>query len=424
MELLEGESLREVILRRAPTTRQVLSWALQAAQGLSAAHAKGIVHRDIKPENLFLTLDGRIKILDFGLAKLTARTPVDRDAATESGLSVPGVIVGTVAYMSPEQIEAGGLDPRSDVFSLGDRPVRASCPRASVPPSDGSGDADGDRQRDASRSVSAPAGDPARHRPDRPALPREAAGRALPVRAGARGRARGRSRRRELGGGAARRRGEEPVPGPLVLHRGGREPLLRPRGGGQDTLEKAARAEAPRRHRTLGRGQDVVRACGRDPRAAGGLGARSWRRRGMHRSAASRARWGRSSRAIPRRSADSRTSRTATRPSSCSRAGGSPTRTLFSSSTSSRSCSRSTAGDAGALRGSPREARERGQRPRASLAARRLPDALPRLRGSRARLRSAHAARPDDSRGRCGGRSSSRPRSAGTASRTTRSWTR
>ena len=106
MELLEGESLREVILRRTPTTRQVLSWALQAAQGLSAAHAKGIVHRDIKPENLFLTSDGRIKILDFGLAKLTARTPVDRDAATESGLSVPGVIVGTVAYMSPEQIEA------------------------------------------------------------------------------------------------------------------------------------------------------------------------------------------------------------------------------------------------------------------------------------------------------------------------------
>src|SRR5512135_2886630 len=119
MELLEGESLREVILRRTPTTRQVLSWGLQTAQGLSAAHAKGIVHRDIKPENLFLTSDGRIKILDFGLAKLTARTPVDRDAATESGLSVPGVIVGTVAYMSPEQIAAEGLDARSDVFSLG-----------------------------------------------------------------------------------------------------------------------------------------------------------------------------------------------------------------------------------------------------------------------------------------------------------------
>jgi len=119
MELLEGESLREVILRRAPGARQVLSWALQAAQGLAAAHQKGIVHRDIKPENLFLTTDGRLKILDFGLAKLVARTPAETEAATASGLSVPGVIVGTIAYMSPEQIAAEGVDPRSDVFSLG-----------------------------------------------------------------------------------------------------------------------------------------------------------------------------------------------------------------------------------------------------------------------------------------------------------------
>jgi WD40 repeat protein/predicted Ser/Thr protein kinase len=119
MELLEGESLREVILHRTPTVRQVMSWAFQAAQGLSAAHAKGIVHRDIKPENLFLTSDGRIKILDFGLAKLTARTAAETGAATASGPSTPGVIVGTVAYMSPEQIAAEGLDPRSDVFSLG-----------------------------------------------------------------------------------------------------------------------------------------------------------------------------------------------------------------------------------------------------------------------------------------------------------------
>ncbi len=119
MELLEGESLREVILRRTPTTRQILSWALQAAQGLAAAHQKGIVHRDIKPENLFLTTDGRIKILDFGLAKLVARTPAETEAATASGASTPGMIVGTVAYMSPEQIAAEGVDPRSDVFSLG-----------------------------------------------------------------------------------------------------------------------------------------------------------------------------------------------------------------------------------------------------------------------------------------------------------------
>src|SRR5512135_1141603 len=121
MELLEGESLREVILRRTPTTRQVLSWVLQAAQGLAAAHQKGIVHRDIKPENLFLTSDGRIKILDFGLAKLTrveSQSSETQDS-TAAGGTQPGVVLGTVAYMSPEQVRAEGMDHRSDIFSLG-----------------------------------------------------------------------------------------------------------------------------------------------------------------------------------------------------------------------------------------------------------------------------------------------------------------
>ena len=118
-ELLEGETLREVLLRRAPTTRQVISWAVQAAHGLSAAHQKGIVHRDVKPENLFLTTDGRLKILDFGLAKLVSRTAAETEAATASGPSQAGVIVGTVAYMSPEQVAAEGVDHRSDIFSLG-----------------------------------------------------------------------------------------------------------------------------------------------------------------------------------------------------------------------------------------------------------------------------------------------------------------
>ncbi len=272
MELLEGESLREVILRRTPTTRQVLSWALQAAQGLAAAHAKGIVHRDVKPENLFLTSDGRIKILDFGLAKLTARTPVDRDAATESGLSVPGVIVGTVAYMSPEQVEAEGLDPRSDVFSLGvvlyellarEHPFRRPTVPATLtaivnetPP---------DR-------IAAPAADPARHRPDRPPVPREAAGRPLPVRAGTRGRARGASGGRQLGGGAAGRRGEEPVSGPLVLHRGGRGAILRPRGRGHGAVAEAPRSAASRRDRPFRCGQDVSRSRGRRRGPAGRMG--------------------------------------------------------------------------------------------------------------------------------------------------------
>ena len=89
-ELLEGETLREVLLRRAPTTRQVLSWVVQAAEGLSAAHEKGIVHRDIKPENLFLTTDGRLKILDFGLAKLVSRPSTDTETVTVSGRARPG----------------------------------------------------------------------------------------------------------------------------------------------------------------------------------------------------------------------------------------------------------------------------------------------------------------------------------------------
>jgi WD40 repeat protein/tRNA A-37 threonylcarbamoyl transferase component Bud32 len=120
-ELLEGETLRELLLRRAPTTRQVLSWAVQAAQGLSAAHQKGIVHRDIKPENLFLTTDGRLKILDFGLAKLMqpAIPSVSlTDASTAAPATDVGVILGTVAYMSPEQVAAEGVDHRSDIFSL------------------------------------------------------------------------------------------------------------------------------------------------------------------------------------------------------------------------------------------------------------------------------------------------------------------
>ncbi len=120
-ELLEGETLREVLLRRTPTTRQVVAWGMQAAQGLSAAHRKGIVHRDVKPENLFLTSDGRIKILDFGLAKLTQvdeKSP-QTQASTAAGGTEPGVVLGTVAYMSPEQVRAEGVDHRSDIFSLG-----------------------------------------------------------------------------------------------------------------------------------------------------------------------------------------------------------------------------------------------------------------------------------------------------------------
>jgi WD40 repeat protein len=117
-ELLEGETLREVLSRRTPTQRQVLSWAVQTAQGLAAAHRKGIVHRDVKPENLFLTTEGRVKILDFGLAKLTS-LGVDSEEVTASSPSRPGMLMGTVAYMSPEQVQARPVDARSDLFSFG-----------------------------------------------------------------------------------------------------------------------------------------------------------------------------------------------------------------------------------------------------------------------------------------------------------------
>ena len=117
-ELLEGETLREVLTRRSPTQRQVLGWAVQIAQGLAAAHRKGIVHRDLKPENLFLTTEGRMKILDFGLAKLTA-VGVDSEEMTASSPTKPGMLMGTVAYMSPEQVQARPVDARSDLFSFG-----------------------------------------------------------------------------------------------------------------------------------------------------------------------------------------------------------------------------------------------------------------------------------------------------------------
>jgi WD40 repeat protein len=118
-ELLEGENFRELVSRRTPTVRQVLGYAVQAARGLEAAHAKGIVHRDLKPENLFLTTDGRVKILDFGLAKLVRREEVKTDAPTPSQSAVSGQLVGTVAYMSPEQARGHPVDARSDVFSFG-----------------------------------------------------------------------------------------------------------------------------------------------------------------------------------------------------------------------------------------------------------------------------------------------------------------
>jgi serine/threonine protein kinase/Tol biopolymer transport system component len=120
-ELLEGETLRKRIAGLSLGQRRALDYALQISNGLAAAHEKGIVHRDLKPDNIFITNDGRVKILDFGLAKLTQRDTeqAQTDIPTRRVDTAPGVIMGTVGYMSPEQLKGHTVDQRSDVFSFG-----------------------------------------------------------------------------------------------------------------------------------------------------------------------------------------------------------------------------------------------------------------------------------------------------------------
>src|SRR6202521_1790772 len=120
-ELLEGETLRNRLLSGPLPVRKAIDYAVQIAKGLAAAHEKGSVHRDLKPENLFLTKDGRVKILDFGLAKLKPETGEDgkTDMKTVSGGTEPGVVLGTMGYMSPEQVRGRAADKRSDLFAFG-----------------------------------------------------------------------------------------------------------------------------------------------------------------------------------------------------------------------------------------------------------------------------------------------------------------
>jgi dipeptidyl aminopeptidase/acylaminoacyl peptidase len=120
-ELLEGETLRSRLGPGAISPRKALDYSIQLARGLAAAHEKGIVHRDLKPENVFLTKDGRVKILDFGLAKLKVEKADggQTDMRTISGATEPGVVLGTMGYMSPEQVRGKAADRRSDIFSFG-----------------------------------------------------------------------------------------------------------------------------------------------------------------------------------------------------------------------------------------------------------------------------------------------------------------
>jgi eukaryotic-like serine/threonine-protein kinase len=126
-ELLEGETLRERLAparqgREPLPVRKAIESAVQIAHGLAAAHDKGILHRDLKPDNIFVTTDGRVKILDFGLAKLTQSEAAFAEVSalpTTPPLTHPGVVLGTVGYMSPEQVRGLAADPRSDLFALG-----------------------------------------------------------------------------------------------------------------------------------------------------------------------------------------------------------------------------------------------------------------------------------------------------------------
>ena len=121
-ELLEGETLRDGLASGALSPRKAREYAVQIALGLAAAHEKGIVHRDLKPDNIFITRDERLKILDFGLAKPSAGASDARDetqSPTVSGYTEPGKVMGTVGYMSPEQVRGIAVDHRSDIFSFG-----------------------------------------------------------------------------------------------------------------------------------------------------------------------------------------------------------------------------------------------------------------------------------------------------------------
>jgi len=120
-ELLEGETLGALLARGPLSQRKAIDYSLQIVHGLSVAHEKGIVHRDLKPENIFVTRDGRVKILDFGLAKLTQMPEggLQTSVPTATAGTEPGVVMGTLGFMSPEQVRGKTADARSDIFSFG-----------------------------------------------------------------------------------------------------------------------------------------------------------------------------------------------------------------------------------------------------------------------------------------------------------------
>jgi len=119
-EYVEGQTLRQLIERGPVRTKETLDICAQVADALAAAHKAGLVHRDLKPENVMVRPDGYVKVLDFGLVKLTERGQFEQNTnSSDSNRTNPGTVLGTVAYMSPEQASGIEVDHRSDLFSLG-----------------------------------------------------------------------------------------------------------------------------------------------------------------------------------------------------------------------------------------------------------------------------------------------------------------
>ncbi|MGA8580823.1 MAG: serine/threonine-protein kinase, partial [Bryobacteraceae bacterium] len=123
-ELVEGETLRSLLAEGRPAARKSIDFAVQIAEALAAAHAAGITHRDLKPENIMVSgpagrSPGRIRILDFGLAKQAPAEPAADGVTQTQAITGAGMVVGTIGYMSPEQIRGKPVDPRSDIFSFG-----------------------------------------------------------------------------------------------------------------------------------------------------------------------------------------------------------------------------------------------------------------------------------------------------------------